>query len=108
MTPEELQKIGDAINKGADSNSGFIFILLSIMIAAGPVIVRYLKKSGEKAVTDVVQKTVEPIKDLIETRHKENERMYTIMEMHIEELKDVKEKQAVHSERIAKLEGSKP
>ena len=108
MTAEELQKLGDAVHEASNDGSGPIWVLLSVMIAAAPIIVRYLKKAGVKAVTDVVQKTVEPIKELIETRHKENERMYTIMEMHIDELKEVKVKQGEHSERIAKLEGSNP
>lgn len=104
MTATEIEQIANAVKGAAEQDQGLLYILISVLIAAGPVAVRYLRNGFKKEVESVVEKTIEPIKDLIKARHEENEKMFTIMQLHIDELTHVKKVQQDHSERITILE----
>ena len=86
MTPEEIKEITEivvnVIESESNSSNGPIYLLISLIVTASPIIARYLRKAHAKETEKVVTKLLEPIDSMI-----------SVMEMHIEELSDVKEKQ---------------
>ena len=108
MSPEELKEITEALNNA--DNSETIYVITSVLIVLIPVLLWAGKIIFKKTLSQVVKESVEPqidvVKDLIEVRKKENEQMFKIMEMHIDELRRVKFEQNEIKERVSRLEGA--
>ena len=106
MTPSEVEQIADAIKEADNSNTIYVvvsilIVLLPILLWAGRII---FKKTISQVVEDSVQPQVDLVKELVDVRHQENQQLFNIMEMHIDELRHVKLEQNEIKERVSHLE----
>jgi len=106
MTPTEVEQIASAIKEADNSNTMYVIVsilivLLPSLLWAGRVI---FKKTISQVVEDSVKPQVNLVKELVNVRHQENQQLFDIMEMHIDELRHVKLEQNHIKERVNRLE----
>lgn len=106
MKPEEIEQIVEAIEKA--DNSNIIYVSVSILVALIPVFLWVGKMVFKKTIAQVVEDSVQPqvdlVKDIVQSNRKDNDNLYRIMEMHIDELRHIKVEQEGIKQRVSRLE----
>jgi hypothetical protein len=96
MTKEELELLAKTIEE-ASNNDGLIYTIIIALTVTAPLIAFIFKSAFKKAVNKVITETIAPqiklVRDIVDARKTEQEQMFSIMEMHIEELRHIGEKQ---------------
>ncbi len=92
MTPEDIKQVVDAVASSGDNT--LVYVLTSIAAVLVPVIIWASKIVFKKTIDQVVDEAITPQIELLEKTferdNKAQEQMFSIMEMHIEELRHVK------------------
>jgi len=92
MTPEDVQYITDLVSK--EENNTVLYVIISLFVVLTPVVIWAAKIIFKKTVDQVVDEAIKPQIELLEKTferdNKANEQMFSIMEMHIDELRHIK------------------
>jgi len=94
MTAKEAEEIAKIISDGIEASEGSdspLYVLISLIVIAGPATARYVKKVF-----------VKEIKSIVDTQLEQVSEMLRIMGMHIDELQAVKEKGEKNEKDIKK------
>lgn len=95
MTPSELEQLSIVLKN--ESNPNTVWIIVSVLILLTPVIIWAVRIIFRNTVKDIVEDSVKPQIELLEKTFEQNrkqaDQMFSIMEMHIDELSHIKNEQ---------------
>jgi len=95
MTPAELEQLSIVLKNESDPNT--VWIIISVLILLTPVIIWAIRIIFRNTVKDIVNDAIKPQIELLEKTFDQNKKqadqMFSIMEMHIDELSHIKNEQ---------------
>jgi len=95
MTPSELEQLSIVLKNESDPNT--VWIIVSVLILLTPIIIWAVRIIFRNTVKDIVEDSITPQIELLEKTFEQNRmqagQMFSIMEMHIDELSHVKNEQ---------------
>jgi len=102
MTPAELEQLSIVLKNEYDSST--VWIIVSVLILLTPVIIWAVRIIFRNTVKDIVEDSITPQIELLEKtfdqNRKQSDQMFSIMEMHIDELSHVKEEQRLIKTKV--------
>lgn len=105
MKPEQVELLVNAIEH--ENNSTWLYVLISLLVILGPLLIWAVRIVFRASISDLINKSIKPqielLEESFETNKKANTQMFTIMEMHIEELRHIKENVTKNTEEIEKI-----
>lgn len=97
MEPEEIQNITENVVDAVEANENILYIIVAIMIAAGPRIYKILKKRLTKNIDDKVKaiadEVTKPIKEISEILKEQQEFQVEAHKVWMEEFRSMQDRQ---------------